>query len=392
MSSADGNERAGGLLRLAPDCSLKLIEEPAVYNRATDELYFVSEEAVPFLSACATGAGIPDDDEGRAFVAYCLEEGILQHARVPGRRGLNLRQSPVPSLRYLLLHITDVCNLACAHCFQAHNGGGSHTLTWDAISGVVEQFEELQGLRLMVSGGEPLLHPDFWRLNELVATKDLRSILLTNGLLINAAAADALSFNEVQVSLDGIAESHDLLRGRGTFEQAVAAVRMLVEAGIQVSIATMIHAGNLDDFGRLERLVHELGAREWSIDLPSPSGRMTANRDLLVDPAVAGPLLNLSFGGAIHEPAPGYACGAHLMAVMADAGVARCGFYGDSPVGAVTEGLSANWERVKRVTLDELECDCEHLAICRGGCRFRAAESSDPFGADPCQCYRYGVR
>ena len=383
---------SGGLVRMTPECSLKLIEEPAVYNRETDELYFINHEAAPFLSACAAGALVPRDEESQEFVAYCLEEGILEPAATAAARAFRLRQSPLPSLRYLLLHITDKCNLLCAHCFQAGEDGRVNSLGLGTISAVVDEFESLQGLRLMVSGGEPLLHPDFWQVNDLVAQRDIRSILLTNGLLIDSETAAAIRFNEVQVSIDGVGPSHDRLRGPGTFERAVAAVRTLRAAGKQVSIATMIHAGNVEDFRQLQQLVHDLDVREWSIDLPSPVGRLAANRSLLVEPAVAEPLLNLAYGGAIHEPAPGHACGAHLMAVMTDTTLARCGFYGDSPLGTTSKGLAAAWEKIGRISLDELECDCEHLTQCRGGCRFRASDHGGPYGVDPCQCFRYGVK
>jgi len=394
MSPEEAGTGAGGsaLVRMTPACSLKLLEEPAVYNRETDELYFVSDEAVPFLESSASGVAVPGDDAGRAFVDFCLAEGILEPAGAPAARKLEFGQSPLPSLRYLLLHITGRCNLACAHCFQGEPGAAAEELGFEDIRAVIAEFEGMQGLRLMVSGGEPLLHPDFWRINDLVAGKDIRSILLTNGLLIDDGTAARLDFNEVQVSIDGIGASHESLRGPGTFERAVAAARRLAAAGVQLSVATMIHAGNVDDFGRLEELVHGLGAREWSIDLPSPAGRLGANRGLLVDPAVAGPLLNLSFGGAIHEPAPGYACGAHLMAVMAGGAIARCGFYGGEPAGSVSGGLAAAWDRVRRTTLEELDCDCRFLAECRGGCRFRAAEDGGERGVDLCQCYRYGVK
>lgn len=382
----------GGLLRLTRDCSLKLIEEPAVFNRATDELYFISDEAVPFLAACAEGAPTPDGDDAAQLVDFCLDEGILEPVTAKIPRRLDLRQSPVPSLRYLLLHITDRCNLACAHCFQGAPGASAEELDHTAIAAVLDEFEAMQGLRLMVSGGEPMLHPDFWELNADIADRDIRSILLSNGMKIDARTAAAINFNEVQVSIDGLGPSHDRLRGRGSFDRAVAAARALGAAGRQLSIATMIHAGNLGDFGLLEELVRGLGAREWSIDLPSLAGRLADNRELLVDPRQAGSLLNLAYGGAIHEPTAGYACGAHLMAVMANGAIARCGFYADTPVGTIADGLAGAWERIKRIPLGALECDCEFLAECRGGCRFRAAVHGGEFAVDPCQCYRYGVR
>lgn len=381
---------AGRLLQLTPDCSPKLLEEPCVYNRATDDLYILNNEAVEFLSACARGAAAPQDAEAAEFVEFCLGEHILQPATEPSERRLRLDQSPIPSLRYLLLHITDRCNLRCRHCFIGECVNTD--LPLEKIMAVVDEFEGMQGLRLLISGGEPLLHRDFWKLNEYIADRDLRTVLLSNGTLIDADTASRLRVQEVQVSLDGMAAAHDYLRGEGNFARSVTAIERLTSSGRQVSVATMIHSRNLDDFEELERLVKDLGAREWAVDLPSAAGRLEKESGLMVDPATAGPYLNLSFGGAIHEPVAGYACGAHLMAVMADGSAARCGFYADAPVGSISEGLASCWQRIRKLPLAELECDCEFVEDCRGGCRFRATGYyNNSRGPDLCQCYRYGV-
>ncbi|MHB8858900.1 MAG: radical SAM protein [Thermoleophilia bacterium] len=396
---------AGDILRLTPDCSPKLLEEPCLYNRATDELYVLNPEGIGFLAACGSGAPFPEASGGTdgpardtapdtagdtaAFIEFCLEEGILEKATAPAERPLYLAQSPLPSLRYLLLHITDRCNLRCRHCFIGEPG--SRDLPLEEIAAVVDEFESMQGLRLLVSGGEPLLHRGFWELNDSLAGRDLRSVLLSNGTLIDDEAAGRLSFQEVQISLDGMRAAHDFIRGAGSFERSLAAIGKLTAAGKQVSVATMVHERNLGDFDRMEALIAELGVEKWEIDLPSASGRLTAASGLMVDARTAGPYIDRSFGGAIHEPAAGYACGAHLMAVMAGGDAARCGFYADQPVGSVTEGLAACWQKIRKIRLSELDCDCDFIEDCRGGCRFRAAGYNSPTGADLCQCYRYGA-
>ena len=378
-----------GLVILSPGCSPKQLEEPCLYDRMTDELYIVNDEALGFLERCGRGAPLPESSDDREFVDFCLEEGLASLASQPAQRQMRVYPGPSPSLRYLLLHITDRCNLKCRHCFLGE--AGAHELSFSEIAAIADQLEEMQGLRLLISGGEPLLHSSFWEINDYLAGKDLRTVLLTNGTLIDEQAAGRLAVQEVQVSLDGLQEAHDHLRGPGTFDRSLAAIRRLKAAGVDFSVATMVHARNLADFDELEGLVRGLGAREWSIDAPSAAGRLAQNSGLMVEPGVAGPLIGRSYGGAIHEPLPGFACGAHLMAVMADGKAARCGFYADDPVGTIEEGLAACWRKVAKITLDELECDCGFIDECRGGCRFRARGYNKPYGADLCQCVRYGV-
>ena len=79
------------------------------------------------------------------------------------------------------------------------------------------------------------------------------------------------------------------------------------------------------------------------------------------------------------------------MAVAADGKTAKCSFYADSPVGSIEEGLRANWQRIKPVRLESLNCDCHFLSECRGGCRYRALLSGNELGKDFYRCHSYDI-
>jgi radical SAM protein with 4Fe4S-binding SPASM domain len=258
---------------------------------------------------------------------------------------------------------------------------------------ILEEFEEIQGLRLLLSGGEPLLHPQFWRVNDLLRNYDFRSVLLSNGTLITKNVANRLQVHEVQVSLDGMKEGHESLRGRGTFRKALTAIDDLQEASIQVSVATMIHKDNLKEFDSLAGLLQSKGIKEWNVDVPCIEGRLKENKNFCPSPAEAGPLLNYGFGGGMHASKENYCCGAHLCGIMPDGNVAKCGLFTQDPVGSIDEGLKVCWERIPRIRLKELACNCSVIEECRGGCRYRAKLQGDILGPDLFQCYaRLGER
>jgi len=304
--------------------------------------------------------------------------------------------APSPSLRYLEVLLTDRCNLRCRHCYLGE--AGRNDLPLPLLDRALAEFGGMQGLRLLLSGGEPLLHPGFWELNQRLPAFPLRSVLLTNGTLVTREAAERLSVHEAQVSLDGLRAGHDSLRGRGSFDAAVAGIENLSRAGKAVSVATMIHSANLDEFPGLERLVRGLGVREWTVDALCLAGRLPGPGGVAVAPEVAGRYLGkYGFGGGMHGSSPGQACGAHLAAVHPDGRVAKCGLFAASPVGDLSEGLAACWGRVAHPSLAQLECSrvveggCPHLSECRGGCRFRALEEGGPLARDRYQCESRGV-
>jgi len=256
---------------------------------------------------------------------------------------------------------------------------------------VLKEFEETQGLRLLLSGGEPLLHPQFWEVNDLLRNYDFRSVLLSNGTLITKKVAKRLQVHEVQVSLDGMKEGHESLRGRGTFRKALMAIDHLHEAGIQVSVATMIHKDNLKEFDSLVGLLQAKEIKEWNVDVPCVEGRLKENENLCPSPVEAGPLLNYGFGGGMHASQESYCCGAHLCAIMPNGHVAKCGLFSQESVGSIDEGLRVCWERIPRIRLKELTCNCHVIEECRGGCRYRAKLQRDILDPDLFQCYAHGV-
>jgi MoaA/NifB/PqqE/SkfB family radical SAM enzyme len=147
---------------------------------------------------------------------------LVKFFDTPQREKVSPHPSPVPSLRYLELQITDRCNLRCHHCYIGD--GLSQDLSVKNIEEILEEFEEMQGLRLLLSGGEPLLHPNFWEINERLKDYAFRSVLLSNGILITRDVARRLRVREVQISLDGMKEGHESIRGTGTFTKTLAAI------------------------------------------------------------------------------------------------------------------------------------------------------------------------
>jgi radical SAM protein with 4Fe4S-binding SPASM domain len=194
------------------------------------------------------------------------------------------------------------------------------------------------------------------------------------------------------VSLDGLEPAHDSLRGRGSFVRAVAGLEAARDAGLDVSVATMVHAGDIGDFPAMAALVRQLGVRAWHVDVPSECGALTGRADLLLPPADAALFLDYAFGGGTHDAIAGAVCGSHLMAVLPDGTGAKCGFYADRPVGAVELGLAELWRRVPRRRAADLACACDYVDECHGGCRYRASTYNGEESPDPVQCARYGVR
>ena len=148
-------------LRLNRRVALNRLEKLYLYHIDHDELYELSDSAEPFLLACngsAKGETLTSDDP---FVDFCVQESLIDTLPKPDPVPVSMARSPNPSLRYLELQLLHRCNLTCRHCYLGPSKPDELALE-EAVK-ITEEFAFHGGLRLLISGGEPLLSPDFFR-------------------------------------------------------------------------------------------------------------------------------------------------------------------------------------------------------------------------------------
>ena len=146
-------------------------------------------------------------------------------------------------------HITHRCNLRCGHCYQEDY---ACEMDGDRLFDALERYEDfLRAERLCaqinLTGGEPLAHPDFFRLAETIRRHDHRLAVLTNGTLVDDGAARRLALLRpefVQVSLDGTERAHDRIRGKGSWRRAMDGIDRLKRRGVPVLVSFTAQRGN----------------------------------------------------------------------------------------------------------------------------------------------------
>ncbi len=160
------------------------------------------------------------------------------------------------------LILTWRCNLQCFHCrpYLPRHG----TLSFEDVKKHLDSLAKKGTLFLHLTGGEPLMHKDFWKIVSSASQKNFALILHTNGTLITPEVGERLKhFNLLQVSLTvlgGNAQTHDSLTGvKGSFEKTVHALKIMKEKGLDVVLSTTKLSDNQDEIPEMERLVKNHG-------------------------------------------------------------------------------------------------------------------------------------
>ncbi len=190
-----------------------------------------------------------------------------------------------PPPRLIFWETTAGCNLRCIHCRritvadtlmpQDLSTDEAFALI-DDITSPVPGFSPVARTILVLSGGEPLFRPDILRIARYAADRGLIVALATNGTLVDRALAQAIKeagIRRVSLSLDGAdAATHDLFRGRGAFDRALAGLGHLRAAGLPVQINTTIARHNLHQLDQTLQLAKSLGAVALHLFLLVPVG------------------------------------------------------------------------------------------------------------------------
>ncbi|WP_321369988.1 DUF5714 domain-containing protein [uncultured Desulfuromusa sp.] len=167
-------------------------------------------------------------------------------------------------LKELWLHITNRCNLSCRHCLFTSGPAATAEMSAELVLSRAAEAVALGCRIFALTGGEPFYHPEFTQiLSGLLAHQDCHVVILTNGLLLEQKLTDTFDLSRVhlQISVDGLNDRHDAIRGQGTFIQLRKQLLALKQREMPFTLSMCVERRNLEDMAGLVDFAVEVGAR-----------------------------------------------------------------------------------------------------------------------------------
>ncbi len=185
----------------------------------------------------------------------------------------------IQKLLTLQWHITESCERRCTHCYMydektynsraIRNSDMDIHLCFKAIlqfDQLCKKLSSLTGIKFkpkyILSGGDPLLHPEIFKIIDEVRKYTDQIEILGNADLLNYETASKLSdcgVKRYQISLDGRGKMHDKIRGKGSFQTSVNGLRTLTKAGIKTAVMFTLFKDNMNE---LSPLINEITMEE----------------------------------------------------------------------------------------------------------------------------------
>ena len=189
----------------------------------------------------------------------------------------------------LIAELTYRCPLRCPYCSNPVEFGDSNyrqELTTEYWLDVIGQAAKLGILQLGFTGGEPLLRQDLEMMVQAAAATGMYTSLITAGTLLTESRAAKLrdcGLDHVQISIqDSFAEKSDYIAGISSFEQKIAAARIVKRLGFPLTINVVLHRHNLDRIEEILQLCQTLKADRVELANTQYYGWALYNRDLLL--------------------------------------------------------------------------------------------------------------
>ena len=191
-----------------------------------------------------------------------------------------IRKPPGPVVIWNLIRR---CNLTCKHCYTTSadiNFPGE--LTTPEIYSVMDELKDFKVPVLILSGGEPLLHPDIFDISRRAKDMGFYVALSSNGTLItkqNIGKIAEINYQYVGVSLDGIGATHDKFRQKqGSFDDSLVGIGLCREHGIKAGIRFTLTQDNVHDFSAMLKLMDDEDIDKFYLSHLNYGGRGNKNR------------------------------------------------------------------------------------------------------------------
>lgn len=186
-------------------------------------------------------------------------------------------------------HITTDCQNRCKHCYvfddKTYNHEKNYPLSLEQKIEVLDQLDtfskkwDIQFKNFAIMGGDPLLASDFFPFAEELVRRGKKISLGGNPDLLtdeNLEKLQKLGVTSYQISLDGLEETHDLMRRKGSFQASVEGYKKLARYNIKGSVMATLTPLNIDEFFQLIDFVfYETEAKLFAFDFVSQVGEGT---------------------------------------------------------------------------------------------------------------------
>ena len=308
-------------------------------------------------------------------------------------------------IKEIFIELSNYCLLDCRHCSSSGLSNGNNELNINELKQILKEGKSMGASCVTVSGGEPLLHPDFFSFLEMCKIYSFKVRIYSCGVYLDGNKLAPIGRNVLKTistfdNIDGMIfslygsndKSHDYITNTiGSFELTLKSIKRAKTEGIKTEIHTVPMSVNYKEIPRIINLAKRLDVKQVALLRLVPQGRCRQNEHLLMDAEQTREFVSIvnSFSWRnVRKGAPfnclffgdGVRCSAGLDKVLIgpDGRVFPCEAFKSEKVSSniKRESLQQIWRndprinQVRNLRTEEISfCNsCPEMYTCNGGC------------------------
>lgn len=312
------------------------------------------------------------------------------------RNKIGLLEAP-SSVQWISTHS---CNLHCEHCMVNAGKPLKDELSSNEIKKAIDDMAIMGVKYFIATGGEPLLRKDIFEILSYAKNKKMKIGLSTNSSLVSnfKKELEILKLDAVMVSLDGLNENHQKIRGKNNnFDEVINAIKYFKNIKTpKISVCTTVNKSNLEELKSLRDWIFSNGCNHWYINIILPEGRAINKDWLYLDKNQILDLFHFieknkkkykidicseagylgRWDKKIRNGSFFCGCGWTSCAIMANGDIMACPIFekNDYIEGNIRkESFKKIWEKglnkFRNMDFNDNCTSCNHFSKCRGGCK-----------------------
>ena len=211
---------------------------------------------------------------------------MLQTISHTYKRYRTLQTHRIQALPIAILMPHSACNCRCIMCDIWKDNKNLKQLNENDIKGLMSSLKKLGTRQVLMSGGEALLNPNFFRFCEILNEENIKVTLLSTGLTIKKNAEQLVKWvHDIIVSVDGDEQTHDYIRNiPGAFNKLREGINYIkaMKPTYKITARTVIHRLNYQRWSAIIDAAKEIGLDQLSF-LPADISSHAFNREMLWD-------------------------------------------------------------------------------------------------------------
>ena len=189
------------------------------------------------------------DSRNISYEFIPFDTNVEYDQKIPRVKGFD-RDDIISSPIQVYFELTRKCNLSCRHCFTSSSKAAHEGMNTQDCLRTIDRIKEAGVINIRFTGGEPTTRPDWYDLLLYSKNSGLVVSLQTNGMFDNenetTSQIASLDIDQITVSIDGVGEKHDYLRGQGSYSKLLNSIKKMYKAGIILRFNTILTKDNID--------------------------------------------------------------------------------------------------------------------------------------------------